>query len=152
MQGKRFNPKNKKEKGSFRERFHHYCKTVIYHGAYNLAYRKARQLLREWGENLGEISPDQMLWEDDHSDLYAETLSVRGEDIKVHSEELANMLMRLQERKREILLMFFFLDKSLDEIAEELEVSYETVKSTKSKAIKDLRKGVGDKFGNNGKR
>ena len=151
MHGKRFNPNNK-EKGSFRERFHHYCKTVIYHGAHNLAYRKGRQLLNEWGDKLWFADMDEILWEDDYGDLFAEILPVKGENIKVYNEELADMLMRLQKRKREILLMFFFLDKSLDEIARELEISYETVKSTKSKAIRELRKGAGDKDGKKGKR
>ena len=52
--------------------------------------------------------------------------------------------MKLQNRKREIVLMFFMLEMTLDEIAEELGLEYETVKSTKSKAIREMRKGAAD--------
>ena len=36
--------------------------------------------------------------------------------------------------------MYYLLDMTLEEIAHELGIEYETVKSTKSKAIKELRK------------
>ena len=38
--------------------------------------------------------------------------------------------------------MYYLLDMTLEEIANELGIEYETVKSTKSKAIKELRKGA----------
>ena len=46
---------------------------------------------------------------------------------------------------REILLLNEIIGLSLGEIAEELGVEYETVKSTKSKAMRDLRKGAARK-------
>ena len=39
-------------------------------------------------------------------------------------------------------VMYYLLDMTLEEIANELGIEYETVKSTKSKAIKELRKGA----------
>ena len=41
-----------------------------------------------------------------------------------------------------VALMYYLLDMTLEEIANELGIEYETVKSTKSKAIKELRKGA----------
>lgn len=78
-------------------------------------------------------------------DIGAVTLSVRGYEITLHDPELAELVMELQTRKREILLLNEIIGLSLGEIAEELGVEYETVKSTKSKAMRDLRKGAARK-------
>ena len=142
MKGKRFNPKDKR--GSFGVRFNHYCKTVIFRAAHNLVHKQARYLIRQWGYCKEEADPEEMCREDEYEELYSVTLPVRGKKVLISSERLADMLMGLQERKREILIMSFFMDMSLEEIAKELGVRYETVKSTKSKAIRELRKGAGD--------
>ncbi len=138
MSGYEFDPGDKK--GSLRDRFDFYCKEVIYHAAHNLVYKQTQYLIRQFGN--GEIDPDELMHEDDHSNLFAERMSVRGKEVFVHDEDLVKMLMKLQARKREILLMNFMLDMSLEEIAEELGLEYETVKSTKSKAIREIRKGA----------
>ncbi|HCM91920.1 MAG TPA: hypothetical protein DIS78_05075 [Lachnospiraceae bacterium] len=97
-------------------------------------------LILQYGAD--DADPEQVLTEDDYGDLYSYRLSVRGEKVLIRNEKLAEMLMRLQARKREILLMFYMLDMDLDKIAEKLGIAYETAKSTKSKAIGELRKGV----------
>ena len=133
-----FNPKDKK--GSFRDRFDIYCKRTIFNAAHNLVRKRTQFLYYHYSAD--DIDPNWMVTEDDHSDLYAFRMSVRGREIKIKNEELAKMLMKLQARKREILLMSYWLDMTLEEIAGELGIEYETVKSTKSKAVSELRKGV----------
>ena len=73
-----------------------------------------------------------LLHEDEHNDLNAVKMSVRGKDVLIGDERLIQMLPKLQKRKREILLMYYLLEMTLDEIADELGLEYETVKSTKS--------------------
>ena len=138
MSGYEFDPKDKD--GSLRDRFDCYCKEVIYRAAHNLAYKQAQYLILHYGG--GEIDTTSMLHEDEHRDLYSVKMSVRGRDVFVGDERLIKMLPKLQKRKREILLMYYLLDMTLDEIAKELGIEYETVKSTKSKAIKELKKGA----------
>lgn len=128
------------KKGSLRDRFDRYCKRTIYNVAHNLVYMQTQFLIHQYGAD--DVDPDLLTREDDYSDLYAYRLSVRGREVMIQNERLARMLMRLQARKREILLMSFMLDMNLGEIAEELGIEYETVKSTKSKAIRELRKGA----------
>ena len=138
MSGYEFDPRDKD--GSLRDRFDCYCKEVICRAAHNLAYKEAQYLIRHYGG--GEINPAVLLHEDEHDDLYAVKMSVRGKDVLIGDERLIRMLPKLQKRKREILLMYYLLEMTLDEIADELGLEYETVKSTKSKAIRELRKGA----------
>ena len=136
MSGYEFDPKDKD--GSLRDRFDCYCKEVIGRAAHNLVFKQAQYLILHFGG--GEIDPSMMMHEDEHDNLYAVKMTVRGKDVFIGHERLAKLLPKLQKRKREILLMYYLLDMTLEEIANELGVEYETVKSTKSKAIKELRK------------
>lgn len=140
MIGDEFNPKDTKR--SLRERFDSYCKRVIYHATYNTVHKQERYLFNQWGRRGTEPESVQEGIEDD---IGAVTLSVRGYEITLHDPELAELVMELQARKREILLLNEIIGLSLGEIAEELGVEYETVKSTKSKAMRDLRKGAARK-------
>ena len=135
-----FDPKDIERIRRFRDRFDRYCKKTIYNAAHNLVLMQTQFLILQYGAD--DADPEQVLTEDDYGDLYAYRLSVRGKEVLIRNEKLAEMLMRLQARKREILLMFYMLDMDLDKIAEELGIAYETAKSTKSKAIGELRKGV----------
>lgn len=139
MSDHEFDPDDKN--GSFRKRFNAYCKKTIFNAAHNLVYKQTQYLIRQYGAD--GFDPDWLIKDDNHSDLYAVRLSVRGKEVMIENEELAEMLMKLQARKREILLMSYMLDMTLEEIAKELGIAYETAKSTKSKAISELRKGAG---------
>ena len=142
MKGEEFNPKN--TKGSLRERFDSYCKRVIYHAAYNTVHKQERYLFYQWSGEGAELEKMQEVIEDD---IGAVKLSVRGYDVTLHDPDLAELVMELQARKREIFLLNEIIGMSLTEIATELGVEYETVKSTKSKAMRDLRKGAARKNG-----
>ena len=133
-----FDPNDKK--GSFRDMFDAYCKRTIFNIAHNLVTKQTQFLYYQYGAD--DFDPDWIVKEDNHDDLYAFRLSVRGREVMIQNEELAKMLMKLQARKREILLMSYMLDMTLEEIAKELGIGYETVKSTKSKAVRELRKGA----------
>ena len=135
-----FDPRDIERIRRFRNRFDRYCKKTIYNAAHNLVLMQTQFLMLQYGAD--DVDPELALTEDDYGDLYAYRLSVQGKEVLIRNERLAKMLMRLQARKREILLMFYMLDMDLDEIADELGIAYETAKSTKSKAIRDLRKGV----------
>lgn len=63
--------------------------------------------------------------------------------ILIEDERLADALMELQDKKREIVLLNAALGYSLSEIAGQLDLKYDTVKRYKSNAIKELRRKVG---------
>jgi RNA polymerase sigma-70 factor (family 1) len=57
---------------------------------------------------------------------------------------LYSLLDKLPEKRKEVLLMYKFQDMSIDQIAEELGISKQTVKNQISAALKQLRKGLKD--------
>lgn len=63
--------------------------------------------------------------------------------ILIEDESLADALMGLQDKKREIILLNAAFGYSLSEIAGELDLKYDTVKRYKSNAMRELRGKVG---------
>jgi RNA polymerase sigma factor (sigma-70 family) len=93
------------------------------------------------------VELDNLGKEDKRDTTDAIEIAVREHKVFFEDEEFADLVMTLQERKREVLLLSEVLDYTLDEIASELNLAYETVKSTKSKALRELRKEVVDHYG-----
>ena len=106
-----FDPRDIERIRRFRNRFDRYCKKTIYYEAHNLLLMQTQFLMLQYGAD--DADPEQALTEDDYGDLYAYRLSVRGKEVLIRNERLAKMLMRLQARKREILLMFYMLPEKL---------------------------------------
>lgn len=57
---------------------------------------------------------------------------------------LYSLLEKLPEKRKEVLLMYKFQDMSIDQIAEELGLSKQTVKNQISSGLKQLREGLKD--------
>ena len=57
---------------------------------------------------------------------------------------LYSLLDRLPEKRKEVLLMYKFQDMTIDQIADELEISKQTVKNQISSGLKQLREGLKD--------
>ncbi len=68
-----------------------------------------------------------------------------GMVVLIKNEELAEALMELPDTKREVILLSAALGYSLSEIAVWMNLKYDTVKSYKSNAMRELRGKVGDK-------
>ena len=61
----------------------------------------------------------------------------------IENELLADALLEMQDKKREIILLSTALGYSLSEIARLLDLKYSTVKIYKSSAMKEVRRKVG---------
>lgn len=142
MEGSEFNPKDKR---SLQERFDMYCRWVIYHGTHNTVDKQTTYLKRQWSGS--DIEPDKLAEEDERIITDAVEIMVREHKVVFHDKELADLVLSLQARKREILLLSEVLDYTLKEIASELNLAYETVKSTKSKALRELREEMVNHYG-----
>ncbi len=127
-------------KGNLGKRFDHFCKEVIYHAAHNEVYKQMKYLYRQWGGD--NLDVDKIEHDEMYDSLLAEKILVRGRVVNINDEQLAELLNHLQTRKREILLMSFMLGMPNEEIAAELKISKNTVKVTKSNAIRELKKGA----------
>ena len=122
--------------------FNGFCKTVLYHAAIN-AYRDLRRKQQH------EVSLDHLrefhiepTTTDEYFVVYdvPTVFSVRGETVIVESELLAKALLRLSEKRREILFLRFYLGYSDIEIGKMLGRCRSSINRRKNYALRLLRK------------
>ena len=67
-------------------------------------------------------------------------LQLPGYTTPTRSEILANALVKLSEKKRDIILLAYFLDMTDQEIADKLDMVRYTVQRRRAKSLKELKK------------
>ncbi len=126
-----------------RRRFHAFCKAVLHNEACNYYRDRTRKIQHEISfEYLQENTPfasystdEYFIVQDNPSEF-----SVNGQTVIVDSKKLAKALMCLSERRREIILMRYYLQLRDKQIAALLEKPRTTVNYQKNAALKQLRK------------
>ena len=122
--------------------FNGFCKTVLYHAAIN-AYKDLQRKQQD------EVSLDYLreyhiepTTTDEYFVIYdvPTVFSVHGETLIVESELLAKALLRLPERRREILFLRFYLGYSDIEIGKLLGRCRSSINRRKNYALRLLRK------------
>lgn len=74
----------------------------------------------------------------DPEDTLEEVLS------KMESEYITNRLKNLPNRQKQVILMYYYYEMGIKEISDSLNISYRTVVNTKTRALLNLRKSIGD--------
>lgn len=116
-----------------------YCKRVLKHEAIDI--QRHNQYLNTVQVSLSELTPEQeneLCNFDEYSTDY-QNFKVLEYDIAVRDELLAEALQELPEKKRDIVLLSYFLDYTDVEIAELLKTVRRTVNDQRHKALKELR-------------
>ncbi|BFQ96365.1 sigma-70 family RNA polymerase sigma factor [Enterococcus cecorum] len=116
-----------------------YCKRILKNEAINI--QKHNQYLNSKQISFTELTPEQLAQLctcDEYSSDYSR-FKVLEYDIAVKDELLAEALQELPERKRDIILLSYFLDYNDVEIAELLNLVRRTVNNQRNKALKDLK-------------
>lgn len=116
-----------------------YCKRILKNEAINI--QKHNQYMNNKQVSFTELTPEQLAQIctcDEYSSDYSR-FKVLEYDIAVKDELLAEALQELPERKREIILLSYFLDYNDVEIAELLNLVRRTVNDQRNKALKDLK-------------
>lgn len=75
----------------------------------------------------------------DKYELGVISFDVYGTEVRVTDEELCEALMKLTERKRNIVLMFYFLEMSDIEIGEILHISRRSSHRNRMSSLEELR-------------
>ena len=130
---------NYKEKEIVRRKFSVYCIKVLRGEAFNYLDELKRMYERE--VNFSELTPKDlsMLYAcDDHT--IAENFTVMGKNISVHDEWISEALKKLPDKKRNIILMLYFLNMTEKEIASCLKLVQSTIHYHKKNSLKSLRK------------
>ena len=116
-----------------------YCKRILKNEAINI--QKHNQYMNSRQVSFSELTPEQLAQIctcDEYSSDYSR-FKVLEYDIAVKDELLAEALQELPERKRDIILLSYFLDYNDVEIAELLNLVRSTVNDQRNKALKDLK-------------
>ncbi len=122
--------------------FNAFCKIVLYHAALG-AYKKLRK------KQQFEVSLDDLREFDFEPVTTTEyfvkydvptAFTVRGKTVIVESEQLAAALLRLPEKRREVLFLWYYLDYSDEEIGKMCGISRSAVFRRRKIALRLLRK------------
>lgn len=127
------------EKEIVRRKFCTYCIKVLHGEALNYFDELERQRKRE--VNFSELLQKELdaLYCCDDYDL-ADYFSVMGRQIPVRDELVSKALKKLPSKKRDIILMLYFLDMTEKEIATCLKLVQSTVHYHKDDSLRLLRK------------
>ena len=123
--------------------FNAFCKIVLYHAALN-AYKKIqrKQQFEVSLDYLREFDFEPITTTDEYFVKYdmPTTFTVRGKTVIVESEQLAAALSRLPEKRREVLLLWYYLGYSDEEIGKMCSISRSAVFRRRKIALHLLRK------------
>ena len=125
-------------KRQIEKQFHNYCLTVLKHEASDIRDEYVRQKEKE--TFLEDLTVNELLELSVLDEVEKPTVFVVGEDfVFVQNEELAEALKQLTERKRELILLYFFLDKTDQEIAALYRMLRRTVTYQRKSSLKQLK-------------
>ncbi len=84
---------------------------------------------------------------DGYEEMMPETFKLYAGNylIVLNDEEIGKALYGIKKNKRDILLLNVIAGQSLAEVADTLDMNYETVRSYKKRAIKEMRGKLGEK-------
>lgn len=121
------------------EMFDSFCKTLIRNESIN-AHKECtiRSRMELPITDLGLHDQQQLSREDDYN-LSSTLFIVRGESVYIRDPDLSEALRLLPPKRREVILLSFFLDRSDTEIAQLLKLSPRAVGYRRETALEKLR-------------
>ena len=123
--------------------FNAFCKIVLYHAALG-AYKKLRkkQQFEVSLDYLREFDFEPATSTDEYFVKYdvPTVFTVHGKTVIVESEQLAAALLRLPEKRREVLLLWYYLGYSDEEIGEMFGVCRSTIFRRRKSALRLIQK------------
>ena len=130
---------NCQEKEIVRRKFCAYCAKVLHGEALNYLDELERKRKRE--VNFSELLQKDLasLYYYDAYEI-AENFTVMGRQVPVYDEWVSKVLKKLPVKKREIILMLYFLDMTEKEIAAHLKLVQSTVHYHKDDSLRLMRK------------
>ena len=132
-------PHNAKNK---QHAFDSFCKKILKNEARNFYKEIKRQREREKTfSELSEREMEQLCVTDDYF-ATEQIFNVLGYDVIVNSQSIAAALQNLSERKRDIILLSYYLELTDREIGEKLNLVRTTVQYQRSTSLLELKKFI----------
>ena len=130
---------NREEKEIVRRKFCTYCIKILQGEALNFLDELKHKRKREVNFSELLLKDKEDLYHYDHYDL-AENFAVMGWQVPVYDEWISEALKKLPAKKREIILMLYFLDMTEQEIADCMKLVQSTVHYHKDDSLRRLKK------------
>ena len=120
-------------------RFDSYCKRTLKNEAYD-CYREIRKHMQRevFFSELSEKEWEQLYMEDKY-DLETSNFQVQGYNVEVKDALIAEALKLLSEKKRDVVLLAYYLDMSDTEIAKLLNLRQSTIHYHRTSSLKSLK-------------
>lgn len=120
--------------------FDSFCKTVLRNQARNLYHEMKNRSNRFISlEQLTQAQLNQLSVSDDYESNYI-IITTHNYDIQIENALIATALCSLSKKKKDIILLSFFLNMTNVDIAERLNLAESTVHYHKKMALKELKK------------
>lgn len=126
------------QKRQIEQQFHNYCLTVLQHEDCDIHRPYERQRAKE--KSFDDLTPEELLGISTDLEIVPDIrLSIGKMEIPVYDVALANALQQLSQYKREIILAYFFLEKTEAEIAKMYNRTQQTINYQKKAILKQLK-------------
>ena len=118
--------------------FDSFCKKVIKNAAIDCFRERQKYKKRE--RFVSELTEEefQQLYMEDEYDLDTYVFQVLGQEVEVKNFMIAKALNRLPEKQRNVILMYYYLEMTETEIAEQMDVGQSTINYHKINSLKDM--------------
>ena len=129
---------NESQKRQIEQQFHNYCLTVLQNEACDIHRQYERQRAKE--KFFDDLTSNELLGLsiglENVSDI---SMMIGTLEIPIYDEVLAKALQQLSQYKREIILYYFFLEKTEAEIAKIYNRSQQSINYQRKAILKQLK-------------
>ena len=129
---------NETQKRRIEQQFHNYCLTVLQNAACDIYRQYERQRAKE--KFFDDLTPNELLGLsiglENVSDI---SMMIGTLEIPIYDEVLAKALQQLSQYKREIILYYFFLEKTEAEIAKIYNRTQQSINYQRKAILKQLK-------------
>lgn len=128
------------KKKSKQHSFDSYCKAILRNEARD--YYDHLKIKRRFEISLSDLSEEEL----EHISIQPHQFSIPliskliGLEIMINDEDIADALMKLSEDKREIILLYYFLNMNDREIGDQLHAIQQTINYRRKSILKELKK------------
>ena len=119
--------------------FDAFCKAVIRNEAIDIHRKMTTQARKEVPlSSLSQSELASLCYEDTYHPVY-KVYYVQGRPVRICDQTLAEVLQHLSPARRDVILLYYFLNYSNSDIARLLHISSPTVNNRKHAALKKLK-------------
>ena len=118
--------------------FDSFCKKVLKNAAINCFHEIKRHRERE--QFFSELTKKewQQIYMEDEYKLERYVFQVLGQEVEVKNLLIAKALRNLPEKKRNVILMYYYLEMTETEIAEQMDLGQSTINYHRINSLKEL--------------